>query len=108
MCIHRPDMAPSDQVKLVGLFLDQTARLCLDMDTEDETGTVGSSRVEYPYSTILDAVLVLNSVLSNRAIHDGHISTEQEAKAAGQALHRFILDHYGFDTYNAEQILEKQ
>ena len=101
-------MTPEEKATLIGVLLDQAARLCLDMDTEDIQGIVGSSKVKYPEQTLLDVVVALNSVMANRAIHAGYVKTEQEAELAGEALHQVLLDYYGFDTYNAEQILEKQ
>ena len=106
--IHKSDIAPEEKATLIGDLLDQVARLCLDMDTEDLRGTIGSCKVRYPEQTLLDATIVLSSVMANGAIHSGCISNENKAELAGEALHKVLLDYYGFDTYRAEQILEKQ
>ena len=97
-----------DRAVELGTALTQTAQLVLTMDTEDSGGRVLSSRICYTEEMGLQAVLVANSVLMNRAIHHGIIKTEEDANKAGEAFSKALLGIYGFDAAKVAQSLQDQ
>lgn len=106
---HREiDEEALDKAVELGTALAQTAQLALDMDIMDNEGRVMSSRICYTEEMGLQAVLVLSSVLMNRAIHHGIIKTEEDANKAGEAFGKALLDIYGFDAAKVAQSLQDQ
>ena len=97
-----------DKAVELSTALTQAAQLVLAMDTEDSEGRVMSSRICYTKEMGLQAVLVANSVLMNRAIHHGIIKTEEDATKAGEAFGKALLGIYGFNAAKVAQSLQDQ
>ena len=104
MCIHckeEIDEEALDNAVELGILLAKAAEICLNMDTPDCKGKVLGSRVCYTEKMGLNAALVLQSVLANRAIHKGHMTSEELAEKAGTKLYEALKDIFGFDTREA-------
>lgn len=104
MCIHckeeYDEQALGSAVEL-GILLTKAAEICLNMDTANCEGKILGSRVCYTEKMALDAVLVLQSVLSNRAIHNNIISSEDQAWVAGNKLYEALKDIFSFNAREA-------
>lgn len=101
MCLHNTDEIYEkalDQAVELGTLLEKAADICLGMDTPDSKGDVLGSKVCYTEKMALQAVLILNSILSNRAIHHKVFESENQAYIAGNKLYEALKDIFDFNT----------
>lgn len=90
-------------------LLDKAVNICLEMDTPDCEGKVLGSKVCFSDAMGLYAGMIMNSVLSNIAIHKGHVKSAKDAQKAGAVIGKAMLEAYGFDAKEvAHGLLDQQ
>lgn len=54
--------------------------------------------MDFDEATVFNAIIVLNSIISNYAIKHGHIKTPEEAEEIGNKFRVVIKEMFGVDT----------
>lgn len=54
--------------------------------------------MDFDEATVFNAIIVLNSIISNYAIKHGHIKTPEEAEEIGMKFSVVIKEMFGVDT----------
>lgn len=73
--------------------LDNLASLLINLDAD------GSSYfIDFNDEDALNIIIAFNSIMSNKAIKNGVITTEDAAKNQGDRFRKFLLDSYNIDS----------
>jgi phage-related protein len=82
--------------------IEKHCRESLDMWSEvlTQANTQGwGAYLDFTHKDVMNAVTVMTTISTNYALKHGKISTVEDASAIGEALHSFMLNYFGIDTF---------
>ena len=83
--------------------LNQWSKIMLLSDSDN-----WAYKLEYSDEDVFNAVYIVNHVLMNRAIKNGHIANENDALRMGTEFKKAIREYCGIDTIELSKELSKK